>query len=245
MGDSLSEMVRAALAKATPGLTCPGVYDIVLSWTQTSDSDEGLSGRPNGVELIQMKPRNSGESGASVESFVTPDTRQGDTPSSAPTLRTTTEKSISGGLSGLGREPLPGNNSENCIDIRMVGATGANYRLRIRGSRHQTLVGSIMSSRGREEESIGLRTLSFLAVPVTAQGRTADAALIAHAPDWLASLCDDNDRLLALLREYGRHQEGCSAVFNEPPYALASKPGTHFRCRCGWDEVQKKLEGKA
>ena len=43
--------------------------------------------------------------------------------------------------------------------------------------------------------------------------------------------------LRALLREYGRHQEGCSAVYSVPG-------GAQYRCRCGWDEARKELEGK-
>ena len=65
----------------------------------------------------------------------------------------------------------------------------------------------------------------------------ADANLIAHAPSWLAALCDNTDRLRALLREYGRHQEGCSAGYSVPG-------GAQYRCRCGWDEARKELEGK-
>ena len=49
------------------------------------------------------------------------------------------------------------------------------------------------------------------------------------------------DQLAADLREYGRHQEGCSAAFNEPPYALPNAPGQHFRCKCGWDEATLAL----
>jgi len=45
------------------------------------------------------------------------------------------------------------------------------------------------------------------------------------------------DRLRALLREYGRHQEGCSAVYSVPG-------GAQYRCRCGWDVAEKTLEGK-
>ena len=49
------------------------------------------------------------------------------------------------------------------------------------------------------------------------------------------------DRLRALLREYGRHQPGCSAEFNALPEMAGKTP---YRCRCGWDEARKELEGK-
>jgi len=64
-----------------------------------------------------------------------------------------------------------------------------------------------------------------------------EAEFVAFAEQWLAALCDDNDDLRALLREYGRHQEGCSAVYSVPG-------GAQYRCRCGWDEAEKGLEGK-
>ena len=50
--------------------------------------------------------------------------------------------------------------------------------------------------------------------------------------------------LRALLREYGRHQPGCSAEFNEPPGVPVKPPGHQYRCRCRWDEAEKTLEGK-
>ena len=40
--------------------------------------------------------------------------------------------------------------------------------------------------------------------------------------------------LRALLREYGRHQEGCSAVYSVPG-------GAQYRCRCGWDVEMAKV----
>lgn len=43
----------------------------------------------------------------------------------------------------------------------------------------------------------------------------------------------ENERLRGLLRdayEYGGHQEGCSARFNDAP------DNPKYRCRCGWDE---------
>ena len=70
-----------------------------------------------------------------------------------------------------------------------------------------------------------------------------EAEFVAFAEQWLAALCDDNDDLRALLREYGRHQEGCSAQFNEP-IGTAPIIRPPYRCRCGWDEAEKTLEGK-
>ena len=64
-----------------------------------------------------------------------------------------------------------------------------------------------------------------------------DEALLVEAASALAARCDDNDDLRALRREYGRHQEGCSAVYSVPG-------GAQYRCRCGWDEARKELEGK-
>jgi hypothetical protein len=45
---------------------------------------------------------------------------------------------------------------------------------------------------------------------------------------------DENEveRLRALLYEYGRHQEGCSAAH-----------GDKYRCRCGWREVEQNERG--
>ena len=71
-----------------------------------------------------------------------------------------------------------------------------------------------------------------------------DEALLVEAASALAALCDDNDDLRALLREYGRHAEGCSAEFNEPSGVPVKPPGHQYRCRCGWDEARKELEGK-
>jgi hypothetical protein len=96
-----------------------------------------------------------------------------------------------------------------------------------------------------------------------------EAEFVAFAEQWLAALCDDNDRLRAqlsaiaeegtaelnaavdlrqklaqaraLLREYGRHQPGCSAEFNEPSGVPVKPPGHQYRCRCGWDEAEKTL----
>jgi len=66
--------------------------------------------------------------------------------------------------------------------------------------------------------------------------------LVVNAPDWLAALCDDTDRLRALLREYGRHAEGCSAALNDSELTTHA-PARAYRCRCGWDEAEKTLEG--
>jgi len=37
-------------------------------------------------------------------------------------------------------------------------------------------------------------------------------------------------RLRSLLREYGRHQEGCDAHW-----------GDRYRCRCGWRDVEAEF----
>ena len=68
-----------------------------------------------------------------------------------------------------------------------------------------------------------------------------EAEFVAFAEQWLAALCDDNDDLRALLREYGRHAEGCSAQFNEPSGVPVKPPGHQYRCRCGWDEAKTAL----
>jgi hypothetical protein len=71
----------------------------------------------------------------------------------------------------------------------------------------------------------------------------AQAEFVACGEDWLSALCDDNDRLRALLREYGRHQHGCSAEFNGQAGMVQPRPP--YPCRCGWDEAEKTLEGRA
>lgn len=40
----------------------------------------------------------------------------------------------------------------------------------------------------------------------------------------------DDSGAIPLLREYGRHSEGCSAAC-----------GPQYRCRCGWSEVEASL----
>jgi hypothetical protein len=77
-----------------------------------------------------------------------------------------------------------------------------------------------------------------------------DEALLVEAASALAALCDDNDDLRALLREHGRHAEGCDAVLNDGIAAFAEMRGiprsecATYRCRCGWDVAEKGLEGK-
>jgi hypothetical protein len=60
----------------------------------------------------------------------------------------------------------------------------------------------------------------------------------------VSALCDTIDGLRALLREYGRHAEGCSAVFNDDPLRQEG-PGLPYRCRCGWAEAEKTLGAEA
>jgi hypothetical protein len=46
----------------------------------------------------------------------------------------------------------------------------------------------------------------------------ADANLIAHAPEWLAVLCDDNDRLRAVMVQDDSRLLCASAKVSEPPF---------------------------
>lgn len=60
-----------------------------------------------------------------------------------------------------------------------------------------------------------------------------DAEFFAHAWQDVRDLHDEVLRLRKLLIDYGGHDDGCSALFDEA-----------YRCRCGWREVQAELLGQ-
>lgn len=60
--------------------------------------------------------------------------------------------------------------------------------------------------------------------------RSADARFIAHAREDVPRLLAYVRRLREALTEYGRHNEGCSAMH-----------GQEYRCRCGWRKESAEL----